>query len=71
MKKVAPAWSTGKPSSRGLYAYQEPGMDCKCCHCIAHWDGEDWHSDLHTPGRYRTLLFPSKVARWRKVRPNA
>ena len=65
-------WKTGKPlrGATGLYAYQEPEMDCKCCHCAAHWNGADWYSNLHTPGRYRTLLFPAQVARWRKLQPN-
>jgi hypothetical protein len=48
-----------------MYRVQDRSMGCNCCYFMAHWDGHDWHTDLHTPGCFRTLLFTSQLKRWR------
>jgi hypothetical protein len=50
-----------------MYRYQDQSMRCGCCWCMAHWDGNDWHTDLFQRGVFRTLLFKNHVRRWRGV----
>lgn len=64
--KLTP-WFPGamKPKRSGFYQVQDHAMNCGCCWIRAHWDGEDWHTDLHTKPHFRTLLFQGHVKRWR------
>lgn len=54
-----------KPVRVGLYRAQDTTMRCNCCHIYLHWDGEEWHSDMLTPGRFRTYFFKGHLRRWR------
>jgi hypothetical protein len=65
-------WSV-RPVRAGMYRVQDHTMRCGCCWSDAHWDGKEWHSDLFTPGVYRTMIFDSQMKRWRGLaeRPNA
>lgn len=64
-------WYAGKmpPRRRGWYMVQDDGLRCGCCWFMAHWDGQEWHTEsMSFPGARCWL--PS-VRRWRGLAARA
>ena len=66
VRRLLTPWLDGKitPRRKGWYRAQDDSFRCGCCWFMAHWDGEDWHTEggRIIPGARQWL---PRVRRWR------
>lgn len=52
------------PAYVGVYHVQPSHLACDCCYLEAHWDGLQWHCQVHSKGPF-SVWMPHGVRRWR------